>query len=94
MKHLFATGEILYKKNVKALSEGDLIAESLEYEKVAENEEYTAVGTIRDKKVSVKFKINSDDYSSQNLIFKFTVKILMQSDLLIANWDNYIIEYI
>jgi hypothetical protein len=92
MKHIFSTGEILYAKNAKKLSEGDLVAEHLHYDTVSEDSEFEVVGKLDEKPVSVKFRINRG--FCDDLKFKFMVKILMQSDLLAADWEHYSICYL
>ncbi|MCX8129944.1 MAG: hypothetical protein N3I35_07590 [Clostridia bacterium] len=92
MKHLFASGEHIYKKNVKQLRDVSFEAEYLVYDEVAEDTEFEAVGRIEDKNVSVKFRIKGDSYS--DIKFRHTVKILMQSDILLADWENYEIVYL
>ena len=90
MKHIFSSGELLFKENKKELKEGVFVAEVLEYENVDENTLYTAYGKLNENEVTVKFKIGSDDYP--NISFKSMVNILMQSDILRTNWSEYTIE--
>jgi hypothetical protein len=92
MKHIFATGEELYKKNRKDIEQGTFIAQYLNYDVVNENTIFEAVGTLGEKSVSVKFKINEGCFDDIN--FRHSVKILMQSDLIVADWDSYEITYL
>lgn len=92
MKYIFSTGEILYKKNIKKLEQGNLEADHIKYDAIAEGSIYEIIGKLDDRLVSVKFKISKSCY--QDLSFKNMVKILMQSDLVAANWEEYNISYI
>lgn len=87
MGHLFSSGEILYKKNVKELSEGLLIGTTLEYDKVEPDTRFICHGTLNGEPVKVDFAILDEEYESVKSRFIF--KILMQSDILLANWKNY-----
>ncbi|MCX7709960.1 MAG: hypothetical protein N2484_08920 [Clostridia bacterium] len=90
MKHLFTSGEILYKKNVKKLEQGSFLADTLQYGEVGENTVFEAEGNIDDKPVIVKFTIKQS--CCEELKFKSMLKILMQSDLMEAEWENYEIQ--
>lgn len=92
MKHLFASGEIIYLKNKRNLEHGTLIAEYIEYDSVDESNTYNAIGEINGKAVSVKFRIKEDSYD--DIKFRYSIKILMQSDLIQAEWKDYEVEYI
>lgn len=92
MKHLFASGEHIYSKNVKDLKQGTFVAEYLNYDEVEEDTVYEAVGNIGKSPVSVKFKIAKESF--QDIKFKHMVRILMQSDLILADWESYEITYI
>lgn len=92
MKHIFSTGEVLYKKNVKKLPEGELVAEYLVYETVAEDSEFAVTGLLDKKPVMVKFRLEQGN--CEVLKFKHMVRILMQSDLLAADWECHSIEYL
>ena len=92
MKHIFSSGELLYRKNVRELEEGKFTAESIEYDDVEQGIEYYAIGQIEDKKALVKFQIKEDE--CDELSFKYSIKILMQSDLIQADWKSYSIEYL
>lgn len=91
MKHLFTSGEIIYSKNKKILEQGVLTAESIAYETVDEDSWYTIQGEIDRKAAVVKFKIKSDFLD--DFKFRYSIKILMQSDLVQAEWEEYEIEY-
>ncbi len=92
MKHLFSSGEILYKDNIKKLEEGEVVAESIYYTTVEASTEYIAEGTINGKAVEVFFKVSEEDFTQ--LQYKNMVRILMQSDIFTSNWIEYRIEYI
>jgi hypothetical protein len=87
MKHLFASGEILYKKNIKNLNEGNFIAEHLDYDNVSEDATYKAIGNLNNKPAVVEFKVKGECYDE--IGFRFMAKILMQSDLFAADWEYY-----
>ena len=87
MKHLFSSGEVLYKKNLKMLEQGSLYAYSLHYEELGENTTIEAQGSLNEKKVCVRFKVQKSCFDELN--FKAKLKILMQSDLLLADWETY-----
>ncbi|MCX7841864.1 MAG: hypothetical protein N2489_02160 [Clostridia bacterium] len=87
MKHYFASGEILYGKSQKELPEGTFKAEYLVYDAVGIDIEYEGIGTIGDCPVLVFFKISEESYPE--IYFKNSVRILMQSDLLQADWKTY-----
>ena len=90
MKHLFASGEIIYFKNKKKLEQGLLIAETIEYDAVDEN--ILIVGEIDGKAVEVKFRIKND--LLDDFKFRYSIKILMQSELVQAEWEEYEVTYI
>jgi len=92
MKHIFASGEEIYKKNVKSLEEGAFVVEYINYDAVAEGTIFEAVGILNDKPVSVEFKIKQESFSDVN--FRAKVGIMMQSDLIIAEWESYTITAI
>lgn len=92
MKHLFASGEIIYLKNKRNLEQGILVAEYIDYDSVDEDNSYNAIGEIDGKPASVKFRLKKDIYD--DIKFRYSIKILMQSDLLQAEWEDYEIEYI
>ncbi len=91
MKHLFASGECIYLKNVKDLEQGKLVVEYLNYDDVTEDTIFEAVGVIDDKPAVVKFKIKNDGF--EDIKFRYSVKILMQSDLIQADWESYEVAY-
>ena len=86
MKHLFSSGEVLYKKNVKELSEGVLLGETLEYDGVEADYEFICNGSISDNPVNVRFLLSDDELDSVKM--KFMFKILMQSDIFLAKWKS------
>ncbi|MDP4094137.1 MAG: hypothetical protein Q8920_12330 [Bacillota bacterium] len=90
MKHLFASGEHIYFKNVKQLEQGKLVVDHLIYDEIKENTLFEAVGTLEGNPVSVLFKIKGEAFA--DIKFKHTVKILMQSDLILVQWDYYEIK--
>lgn len=92
MKHLFSSGEILYSQNVKKLEQGILKADTIQYGEVSEGVTYEVEGNIDERPVLVRFKIKEECYPE--LKFKATLKILMQSDLMDAEWEDYEIENI
>lgn len=92
MKHLFASGEHIYKKNVKDLAQGKLETEYLNYDEVGEETVFEAIGSMSGREVSVKFKIAKEAF--EEIRFKHMVKILMQSDLLLAEWESYEVRYL
>ena len=92
MKHLFSSGEILYFKNEKKLDKGILKAETLSYDTVAEDTIYEAQGNIDERQVLVRFKIKES--CCEELKFKAMIKILMQSELIQADWEFYEIEHV
>ncbi len=91
MQHLFASGEHIHKKNIKKLEQGDFRAEYLEYDDIGESTIYKALGDIDGKPASVKFKISGEAF--QEIKFKHMIRILMQSDLMISDWETYEICY-
>ena len=92
MKHLFASGEHIYSKNVKPLKQGVFIAEYLNYDDVKEDTVFEAVGSLGRKPAAVRFKISKESF--EEIKFKHMVKILMQSDLMLADWEYYEINYL
>lgn len=87
MKHLFSSGEILCKQNIKELSEGKLIGDTLEYKDVTPETEYVCHGEMNEKRVSVFFKLGDDGYQLAN--FRHRIGILMQSDIFESAWTEY-----
>ncbi|HBR01791.1 MAG TPA: hypothetical protein DD738_04190 [Ruminiclostridium sp.] len=92
MEHLFSSGEALYKKNEKELREGLLIGATLEYGGVEPDTQFTCMGSLNGKPVKVGFSLSPEDY--EGIKNRFTFKILMQSDILLANWKSYRIIYL
>lgn len=87
MKHLFSSGEILTKQNAKALGEGTLIGDSLEYAEVKLDTEYMCHGEMDGKRVTVSFRICEEGF--QVAEFRHRIGILMQSDIFEADWTEY-----
>lgn len=92
MRHLFSSGEVMYKKNQKSLMEGMLIGEFLQYGNVESDTEYICVGKLNSRNAQVHFAIAEDDFKDVKTRHGF--RILMQSDLLSANWIRYNIKFI
>lgn len=90
MKHLFSSGEILTKQNVRELAEGTLIGDSLEYADVSPDTEYVCHGEMGDRRVSVHFTIGTEGF--QLVDFRHRIGILMQSDIYESDWTGYRIE--
>lgn len=91
MKHLFSSGEIMYKKNEKKLPEGVLYGSHLEYEGVESDTMYECTGTLNEKDVKVIFSLSDDEFDGVKSRYVF--KILMQSDIFLADWKSYEIVY-
>ena len=87
MKHLFSSGEITYKQNVKELPEGLLTGHSLEYDMVDMDTDFYCWGTLSERPVKVRFKLDSEDFAGVKS--RHTFNILMQSDILLAKWKSY-----
>lgn len=87
MGHLFSSGEILYKKNEKKLPEGLLIGTTLEYDEVELDTRYICIGTIQDEPVKVEFVLSPEEF--QSVKNRSVFRILMQSDILLADWKSY-----
>jgi hypothetical protein len=87
MKHLFSSGEVMYNKNEKQLSEGTLLGTHLEYDEVEPDTKFLCFGTLNGKEVKVSFIISEDDFG--DIKSRHNFRILMQSDVLIAKWKNY-----
>lgn len=92
MRHIFSSGEILHKENVKELSQGSLVAEYLFYNKIEKDTEFICKGKINGKSVNVRFKL--DSLGLERVVFKNSVNILMQSDIYHANWEKYDIDWL
>lgn len=92
MRHIFSSGELLHKENVKELNEGKLAADYLIYDKIKEDTEFICQGKINEKDVNVRFKL--DSIGVERVLFKNNVNILMQSDIYHANWKKYFIEWV
>lgn len=87
MKHLFSSGEAMFKKNEKKLLEGVLEGKFLEYESVEPDTKYYCVGVMNNQEVRVQFTVSETDF--QSIKNRHNFGILMQSDILLADWENY-----
>lgn len=87
MKHLFSSGETMYKKNRKELPEGLFTGESLEYEDVTPDTYYVCHGELNGRQAKIKFRISEEDYGHVKSRYDF--RILMQSDIFQADWESY-----
>ena len=92
MKHIFASGEEIYKKNVRELTEGTFTAKQIDYENIATDTVFEAEGTVNGKPAVVRFKVGGDSFP--DIQFRFSLKIMMQSDLIQAQWESYEVEYV
>jgi len=92
MQHVFSSGEILYQQNIKELDEGKFTAESIEYDQIAENSEFISRGIINGRKARVRFRL--DDKGQEKVLFRKTMNILMQSDIIQARWEFYEVEWL
>jgi hypothetical protein len=92
MKHLFSSGEIMFKKNQKTLKEGLFVGEYLEFDAVEQNTEYVCIGKMGDKPAKVCFTLAEDEY--EGVKSRFSFNILMQSDVFNANWKSYCVQSI
>lgn len=90
-KHLFSSGEIMYEKNLKRLDEGLFVAEFMQYADVEPDTEYICVGKLNDREAQISFSLAEDQL--EHVKMKHTYRILMQSDLLNANWKQYRVTY-
>lgn len=87
MRYSFSSGEVLYEQNKKELNEGLLEGHFLEYESVEENTKFYCTGKINDRDVRIRFMISTDDFD--NIKSRHNFGILMQSDILHADWNSY-----
>lgn len=87
MKHLFSSGEAMYKKNSRELAEGILEGRFLEYEKVEPNTSFYCTGLLNNKEVKVLFTLSKNEY--EGILSRSNFGILMQSDIFLADWDTY-----
>lgn len=92
MQHVFSSGEILYQQNVKELDEGKFTAEAISYDKITEGMEYESLGNVNGRKARIRFRL--DDSSEEKVLFRMTLNILMQSDIIQARWKEYHIEWL
>ena len=87
MKHLFSSGETMYKKNEKELSEGILEGRYLEYDRIDSKTEFYCFGELNNKSVKVSFILS--ELGFEDIEERHNYGILMQSDILLAEWKNY-----
>ncbi len=92
MQHVFSSGEILYQQNIKELDEGRFTAEGIYYEELSENTEFISHGMVNDKKARVRFTL--DNSGVAKVLFKKSMNILMQSDILQARWKLWEVEWL
>lgn len=92
MQHVFSSGEILYQQNIKELDEGTFTAEAIDYDQITECTEFIGDGVINDRKARVRFRL--DEKGEEKILFKKTMNILMQSDILQTRWKFYEIEWL
>ncbi len=86
-KHLFSSGEVMYQKNEKQLPEGLFLGTELEYDEVTPDTHFLCQGTLNDQAIKIRFLLADDEFES--IKNRFMIKILMQSDILLAKWKNY-----
>ena len=87
MEHLFTSGESMYKKNEKELAEGVFSGDFLEYSDILPETEFMCIGKLDGREARIKFIVSEDDFEAiQN---RYSLKILMQSDILQAKWKRY-----
>jgi len=77
----------MYKKNQKELPEGLLTGSSLEYDKIDLNTEFFCFGELNNRNVKVSFTLSESDFN--NIEIRHICGILMQSDILLAEWKDY-----
>lgn len=87
MRHLFSSGEAMFKKNEKKLTEGLLQGTSLEYDGVELDTWFLCIGKLNGKDIQVRFKISEEEFEGVRSRSNFN--ILMQSDILQTNWKSY-----
>lgn len=87
MKHLFSSGEVMYRKNEKELPEGLLVGTCLEYDNVEKDSGFICHGTLDGRDAKVFFTLAEKDF--EGVKNRHTLRILMQSDVLLASWKSY-----
>jgi len=92
MQHVFSSGEILYQQNIKELNEGRFAAETISYEQLFEDTEFVSQGMVDNRKARVRFRLDSS--GTEKVLFKKTMNILMQSDIIQARWGVYQVEWL
>jgi hypothetical protein len=90
MKHLFSSGEAMFKRNSRELPEGTLVGKFLEYEEAEPDTRFYCTGLLNDKEVKVSFVLSENNFD--DIRTRKNLGILMQSDIFLAEWDNYIIH--
>lgn len=91
MRHIFSSGEILYKENIRELDEGNLVAECLVYDNIQENQ-YICLGSIDGRQAKIRFRLNQA--GEKKVLSRQGMNILMQSDIFRSEWEKYEIEWI
>jgi len=87
MKHLFSSGEAMFKKNSRELPEGTLVGKFLEYEEVRPDTRYYCTGVLNNREVKVSFEISEKEFNGIKM--RKDLGILMQSDIFLAEWISY-----
>ena len=87
MEHLFSSGDTMYGKNKKELSEGILEGKFLKYDKIDAKTEFFCFGELNNKSVKVSFTLS--DLGFEDIQQRHNFGILMQSDILLAEWKSY-----
>lgn len=87
MKHLFSSGETMYGKNTKELSEGKFEGRYLEYDKIDSKTEFYCSGELNNKSIKISFALS--DTGFEDIEKRHNYGILMQSDIFLAEWKNY-----
>lgn len=87
MKHLFSSGEALYRKNTRELSEGILVGKFLEYDDVRPETKFYCTGLLNDQEVKVSFVLSKNGF--EDIKTRKDFGILMQSDIFLAEWASY-----
>jgi len=77
----------MYQKNQKELPEGLLKGNYLEYDKIDFNTEFFCFGELNKRNVKVTFTLSESGF--KNIDNRHICGILMQSDILLAEWKDY-----
>jgi len=92
VRHIFSSGEVLYKENVRELDEGKLVAECLVYDDIQENIEYICLGSIDGRQARIRFRLSQA--GENKVLSRHSMNILMQSDVFKSEWEKYEIEWL